>query len=113
MTKKAFDQIAAGLTEALAVARGEKQPFRLHVPAELDVKSIRAKTGMSQTDFARTFGFGLDQIKQWEQGRSRPAQGNRAYLLPIESNPKLMLDALHTMQREHAVEDDTPEHAWR
>jgi putative transcriptional regulator len=40
MTKKAFDKIAAGLDEAIAIARSEAQPARLHVPAELDVKAI-------------------------------------------------------------------------
>lgn len=38
MTKKAFDQIAAGLTEALAVARGEAAPAKLHIPAEINVR---------------------------------------------------------------------------
>ena len=32
MTKKAFDKIAGGLTEALAVVREEAQSARLHVP---------------------------------------------------------------------------------
>jgi len=37
MSKKAFDKIAEGLTEALAIARGEKKPSRLsgsHVRGE-------------------------------------------------------------------------------
>lgn len=34
MSKKVFDQIAEGLNEALAVARGEAEPYKLHVPAE-------------------------------------------------------------------------------
>jgi hypothetical protein len=32
MTKKAFDKIAAGLSEAVAVARGEEKPSRVYVP---------------------------------------------------------------------------------
>lgn len=32
MSKKVFDQIAEGLQEALAVARGEAEPYKLHVP---------------------------------------------------------------------------------
>ena len=30
MSKKVFDQIAEGLQEALAVARGEAEPYKLH-----------------------------------------------------------------------------------
>jgi hypothetical protein len=32
MSKKAFDKIAEGLTEALAIARGGKKPAKLHPP---------------------------------------------------------------------------------
>jgi putative transcriptional regulator len=84
MTKKAFDKIAAGLNEAIAIARGEAKPARLHVPAELDIKAIRTKTGLSQADFAHQFGFTADQIKAWEQGRARPLGGVRAYLMMID-----------------------------
>ena len=41
MSKKAFDKIAAGLNEALAVARGTAKPSKLHVPSEIDVLAIR------------------------------------------------------------------------
>lgn len=36
MTKKAFDKIAEGLTEALSIARGEKKPAR-----SLDSRDLR------------------------------------------------------------------------
>lgn len=97
MSKKVFDQIAEGLNEALAVARGDAEPYKLHVPAEIDVKAIRARTGLTQKDFASTFGFGLDQLKQWEQGRVRPVQAMRAYLLLINSQPLQMVEALRAI----------------
>jgi putative transcriptional regulator len=84
MGKKAFAKIAEGLSEVLAVARGEAKPARLHIPTEIDVKSIRAKRGLSQNDFAAQFGFTVNQIKDWEQGRSRPLGGVRAYLMIID-----------------------------
>jgi hypothetical protein len=34
MSKKAFDKIAEGLTEALSIARGETKPAELHIPPE-------------------------------------------------------------------------------
>ena len=42
MSTKAFDKIAEGLNEALAIARGEAKPAKLHVPPELDVRAIAA-----------------------------------------------------------------------
>jgi putative transcriptional regulator len=107
MSKKVFDQIAEGLNEALAVARGEAEPYRLHIPAEIDVKAIRARTGLSQRDFATTFGFGFDQLKQWEQGRSRPVQALRAYLLLINARPAQMVSALRELNADMASREPT------
>ncbi len=87
MSKKAFEKIAKGLNEALAFSRGELKPTKLYVPPELDVKAIRTKLELSQDDFAAVFGFTINQIKDWEQGRSRPIGGVRAYLMMIEANP--------------------------
>lgn len=94
MTKKAFDKIAEGLTEALSIARGETKPAKLHIPPEIDVRAIRARTGLSQDDFATAFGFTINQIKDWEQGRARPLGGVRAYLLIIERDAKSVLELL-------------------
>ena len=105
MSKKVFDQIAEGLEEALTVAQGETEPYKLHVPVEIDVKAIRAKTGLSQKDFSSTFGFGFDQLKQWEQKRSRPVQALRAYLLLIESDPARMVLALRDLNVSAHSED--------
>jgi len=66
MTKHAFAKIAEGLTEALALARGEAEPARVHVPQEIDVRAIRSKTRLSQEAFASVLGFTVHQIRQWE-----------------------------------------------
>ena len=102
LSKKAFDKIAAGLTEAIAIARGEAKPARLYVPSEIDVRSLRKTLGFSQDDFAAHFGFTLNQIRNWEQERSRPIGGERAYLMMIESNPSGVLNMLAVVnRREH------------
>lgn len=111
MSKKAFDQIAEGLNEALAVARNETEPFRLHVPPEIDVKAIRTRLDMTQKDFANAFGFGLDQLKQWEQGRVRPVQALRAYLLLIQAQPQAILRALKDIRDRADVVAEEPRRA--
>jgi putative transcriptional regulator len=97
MTKRAFDKIAEGLTEALAIARGQAEPARLHVPAEMDVRAIRAKAGMSQEAFASAFGFTVHQVRQWEQGRNRPLGAMRAYLMLIDHDAAAVLASLRKM----------------
>ncbi len=94
MSKKAFDKIAEGLNEALAVARGQAKPAHLHVPSEMDVRAVRTKTGLSQDAFASSFGFTVHQVRQWEQGRNRPLGAMRAYLLAIERDHQVILALL-------------------
>jgi len=99
MSKKAFDKIAAGLAEALEVARGNAKPSRLYVPAKIDVRAIRQKLKLSQDGFAAEFGFTINQIRDWEQGRTNPHGSSRAYLMVIQHNPKAVLDVLRRSTR--------------
>jgi putative transcriptional regulator len=98
MTKKAFDKIAEGLSEALSIARGASKPAKLHIPPEINVSKIREKTNLSQDDFAAAFGFTINQIRDWEQGRSRPIGGMRAYLFVIERDHESILKILQEIR---------------
>ena len=60
----------------------------MHAPQEIDVKAIRKKTGMSQETFAHFYGFTIEQVRAWEQERSRPIGGVRAYLTMIDADAK-------------------------
>lgn len=103
MSKKAFDKIAAGLDEAIAITRGEANPAQLHIPEELDVKAIRANTGLSQGAFATAFGFTIEQIRSWEQGRARPLGGVRAYLMMIDLDHESVARILAAMRGRDAA----------
>src|ERR1700731_1809142 len=85
MSKTGRRLIGAAI-EAASIARGERKPARLHVPAEIDVRLVRQKFKLSQEDFASEFGFSVAQIRDWEQGRSRPIGGVRAYIMLIDSD---------------------------
>ena len=84
---KVGKRLVAAAKEAAAIARGEKVPARIFVPAEIDVKAIRQRLKLTQDDFAAEFGFTVVQIRDWEQGRSRPLGGVRAYLMIIDEDP--------------------------
>lgn len=68
------DSIRCGLKQAVAYAKGEAdvEAYRGHVPPKVDVRAIRAKLGLTQEEFAARFGFSVDTLRQWEQGRQRP-----------------------------------------
>ena len=95
--KSAFDKIMAGVNDALAIARNEADPatYRVHVPAEYDVRALRKRLHMTQTEFGATFGFGTSRVRDWEQGRTRPDAATRAFLLVIEREPEAVRRALH------------------
>ena len=103
MTTKARDKIAAGLREAIAVARGEEEPERIHKPQEIDVKAIRKKTGMSQETFAQFYGFTIEQVRAWEQERSRPIGGVRAYLTMIDADAKGVASLLESTRKKRVA----------
>jgi putative transcriptional regulator len=83
--------------EARAIARGEADPstYKVHVPAEIDVKAIRQGLGLTQAEFSARYGFPLGTIRDWEQGKVRPGTSARAYLLVISREPQVVERALH------------------
>jgi len=82
--------------EARAIARGEADPktYRVHVPADIDVKRIRRRLKLTQDEFARRFGIPPGTLRDWEQGRRRPEGPARAFLLVIQYEPVAVERAL-------------------
>ena len=46
-------------------------------------------------EFAGQFGFSVNTLRHWEQGKRQPEGPMRAYLLVIERAPKAVQKALH------------------
>jgi putative transcriptional regulator len=96
MSKPAFDKIKAGLDSAQAYLEGkaDRRRYRVHVPATIDVKKIRARLGLSQEAFAATYGFALSAVRDWEQGRRRPERSARILLKIVQKEPEAVTRAL-------------------
>jgi putative transcriptional regulator len=92
---KMFDDLKQGLSEIDTYLSGKGAGFKVTVPAEIDVKSIRKKLHMTQSAFSGTFGFSLDAVKHWEGGRRTPEASTRAFLTVIARDPKAVISALH------------------
>ena len=90
-------RILSGLEDALAFSRGERGKRRVHrvvVPRRVDVKAIRRRLAMTQDEFARTFGFTLHAVRNWEQGKRTPAGAARVLLMVIAREPAAVVRAL-------------------
>jgi putative transcriptional regulator len=97
---KVGNRLIEAANEALAIARGDLEPTRHFIPADIDVRAIRAATKLTQEDFSAAFGFPVSQIRDWEQHRSRPLGGVRAYLMLIGSQPEKLLSLLDAMKQQ-------------
>jgi len=97
MSKKAFDNIMAGLQDALAYAKGDKSAVTrvLHVHVKpSDIKSARKKVGLSRNDFARVFGLSAATLRKWENGERYPTGAARVLLTIISREPEAALRAI-------------------
>ena len=96
MSGRVAESMIRGLEEAIAFAEGnaDKSNYQVHVPAEVDVRSIRSRLGLTQQHFAARFGFSVNTVRHWEQGRRVPEGPTRAYLLVIDREPEAVQKAL-------------------
>jgi putative transcriptional regulator len=62
----------------------------------IDVRKLRGRMKLSQTQFAAKFGFTLDSIQNWEQGHRRPEGPARTLLAVIAKNPKAVEEAIRS-----------------
>jgi putative transcriptional regulator len=85
-----------GLEQGAAWARGEikLRTRQIYIFDDIDVKTVREKSGLSQIQFADRYGFNPRTLQEWEQGRARPEMAVLAYLKVIEKNPESVLAAL-------------------
>jgi len=95
-TKKptAGERMIASAKQALAFAAGDDNGCAVHIPEEIDVKAIRKKVKMSQSEFANLFGLNKRTLEHWEHGRRVPTGSARAFLTVIAREPEAVRRAL-------------------
>jgi putative transcriptional regulator len=115
MNKKLFEELKAGMEEAIAHAGGQKTAGRLrrvYVP-DIDVADLRMRLGLSQEDFADAFGVSVGTIRGWEQRRREPEGPARVLLTVIDREPEAVLRALDVPRRSPKVATRTRSAARR
>ena len=90
------NEFVEAMREAAEIAEGKASPAAVHhFPLALvDVRAVRAVTGLSRAEFARRFALDPRALQDWEQGRRRPDRAARAYLTVIARRPEAVVEAL-------------------
>ena len=81
--------------QALAIAKGDAAPARIHAPADVDVRALRKQLGMTQHEFSARYGISIDTLRKWERGDRRPEGPARVLLMVIKHAPEAVERALN------------------
>jgi len=103
MKDAAFQELLSSVRQAGKIHRGALKPSRTTEFRPADVRAVRAKLKISQTDFALMIGVSVATLRNWEQGRRMPGGPALALLRVAARNPKAVIEALHTERRRGAA----------
>ncbi len=93
MNKKEFEKLVASVKQAGKIKRGKMKASRVVDLKPMDIREVRKKLNLSQSEFALMIGVSLSTLQNWEQGRRRPEGPAQALLKVAASNPKAVIDA--------------------
>lgn len=91
-----YTSLMDGLNEAIAFAGGKDTGAQVHTIAvpTIDVAKIRAQTGLSQSQFAKSIGVAKGTLLNWEHGRRRPTGPAQILLAMIARRPSVVSELL-------------------
>ncbi len=79
--------LADGSEQAIAAAQGRDAAY---------AKGIRARSQLTQAEFAARIGVPLETVRNWEQGKRSPRGPARALLKVIDKAPDVAFAVLRT-----------------
>jgi putative transcriptional regulator len=92
--KTDFNKLVASIRQAGKIKRGKLKPGRVFHFKPADIKAVREKLNVSQSEFALMIGVSVSTLQNWEQGRRRPEGPARALLKVAAENPEAVAEAL-------------------
>ena len=94
MKKELFDELVESIEEAGKIRKGLARPSRVFRFRPVDVKRIRNRLHVSQSQFSLMIGVSKSTLQNWEQGRREPEGPAKALLRVVEKRPEAVLEAL-------------------
>jgi DNA-binding transcriptional regulator YiaG len=108
MDDRSFEELKRSLKEAAAISRGERKASRRVVlngkaqmeQARFDVKNLRERLDLSQSEFAGLLRVSVRTLQNWEQGSRRPTGPAEVLLELVSKSPQIVIESLHLWGRE-------------
>lgn len=94
MSDEFFEELLASVREGGAILRGEKEPSREFSIDTPNVKHIRERYQLSQSEFATLLGVSIKTLQNWEQGRRTPHGAARILLQVAAKHPEAVWDVV-------------------
>jgi len=98
MNEEMFNELLESVRQGGAIMRGEMQPSRVFHAGKLDIKGIREKYHLSQSQFATMLGISVRTLHNWEQGRRVPVGPARVLLEVAATHPEALLDTVRNLR---------------
>ena len=95
MEKELFADLVTSLKEAAVLSKGKARPSRQFKVDAANVKGLRERIGLSQSEFAGLMRVSIKTLQNWEQRRCTPTGPAAALLKIVAAAPELAQKSLH------------------
>ena len=95
MNEKRFNELIDSVQEVHAIYGVGKLASHNIKFAAPEVKAIREKTGLSQSQFAIVMGVSVRTLQNWEQGHRTPQGPGVSLLRIVDHDPVAALNAIY------------------
>ncbi|MDG5813449.1 NadS family protein [Chitinispirillales bacterium ANBcel5] len=95
MKEQDFNKLLQSVKEAGEIKAGNRKASRVCKYEKPNIKAIRKRLNVSQSEFALMIGVSKSTLQNWEQGRREPDGPAKALLKVADKNPKAVFEALH------------------
>ena len=88
MNEEMFNELMQSVKEAALIKKGKLEPARIFKVTPLNIIEIRNKTHKTQEEFAAMLNISIGTLRNWEQGRRKPAGAALSLLKIVSADPQ-------------------------
>jgi putative transcriptional regulator len=94
MSDEMFAELLESVREGGAILRGEREASRRFEIESPNVRLIRERFDLSQSEFAGMLGVSIKTLQNWEQGRRAPRGAARVLLQVAARHPDVVWEVV-------------------